>query len=107
MYIGLLSTSSLLHAWGRAGKHALFVPLLSDDQRLTANSVLSTSLWSATIAGPALAGLLTEVASPAWIIGFDAATFALLALQTSRTTLPPSPEALSVPVPVPTAHHGG
>jgi predicted MFS family arabinose efflux permease len=91
VYVGLLGASSLLHAWGKAGKHALFAPLLSDDQRLAANSVLSTSLWSATIAGPALAGVLVGVVSPAWIIGLDAATFAVLALQTGRTSLPPSP----------------
>lgn len=91
VYVGLLSVSSLLHAWGKAGKHALFGPLLPDDQRLAVNSVLSTSLWSATIAGPALAGLLVGAVSPAWIIGMDAATFAVLAFQTSRTALPRSP----------------
>ncbi|WP_216827058.1 MULTISPECIES: MFS transporter [Streptomyces] len=91
VYVGLLGASSLLHAWGKAGKHALFAPLLSDDQRLAANSVLGTSLWGATIAGPALAGLLMGVVSPAWILGLDAATFAVLALQTSRTTVPRSP----------------
>lgn len=53
--------------------------------------MLSTSLWSATIAGPALAGLLVGVVSPAWIIGLDAATFAVLALQTGRITLPRTP----------------
>jgi MFS family permease len=95
LYVGLLGASSLLHAWGKAGRHALFAPLLREDQRLTANSALSTSQWSATIAGPALAGLLVGVISPAWIIGLDAATFALLALQTGSTSLP----AASVPVP--------
>jgi hypothetical protein len=50
--------------------------------------VLSTSLWSATIAGPALAGLLVGVVSPVWIIGLDAATFAVLAFQTGRIKLP-------------------
>jgi predicted MFS family arabinose efflux permease len=95
VYVGLLGASSLLHAWGNAGKYALFAPLLSDDQRLAANSVLSTSLWSATIAGPALAGLLLGVMSAAWIIGLDAATFAVLAFQTARTSLP----AASAPVP--------
>ncbi|MFI6419477.1 MFS transporter [Streptomyces sp. NPDC050842] len=88
VYVGLLGTSSLLHAWGKAGKYALFAPVLSDEQRLTANSVLSTSLWTATIAGPALAGLLVGVVSPAWIIGADAATFAILAYRTSSTPLP-------------------
>jgi predicted MFS family arabinose efflux permease len=87
-YVALLAGSSLLHAWGKAGKHALFAPLLGDDQRLAANSAISTSQWTATIAGPALAGLLVGVTSPAWIIGLDAATFALLALQIGRTRLP-------------------
>ncbi|MFD5232814.1 MFS transporter [Streptomyces qaidamensis] len=91
VYVGLLGASSLLHAWGKAGKHALFAPLLSDDQRLAANSVLSTSLWSATIAGPALAGMLVGVVSPVWIIGLDAATFAVLAFQAARIALPRSP----------------
>jgi MFS family permease len=71
--------------------------VLRDDQRLAANSVLSTSQWSATIAGPALAGLLVGVIPAAWIIGLDAATFAVLALQTARTDLP----ATSLPVAVP------
>ncbi|MFB7669540.1 MFS transporter [Kitasatospora sp. NPDC056138] len=91
LYVGLLGASSLLHAWGKAGKHALFAPLLSDDRRLAANSVLSTSMWSATIVGPALAGLLVGVVSPAWVIGLDSATFAVLAFQTGRTTLPRQP----------------
>lgn len=91
VYVGLLGASSLLHAWGKAGKHALFAPLLSHDQRLVANSVLSTSLWSAMIAGPALAGVLAGVVSPAYIIALDAATFAVLAFQVGRITLPWSP----------------
>ncbi|WP_036375836.1 MFS transporter [Micromonospora sp. ATCC 39149] len=93
VYVGLLGASSLLHAWGKAGKHALFAPLLSDDLRLAANSVLSTSLWSAMIAGPALAGLLVGVVSPVWIIGLDAATFAVLAFQTGRIALPCPPDS--------------
>jgi predicted MFS family arabinose efflux permease len=87
-YVALLGASSLLHAWGKAGKHAVFAPLFGDDQRVAANSLLSTSLWGATIAGPALAGLLVAVVSPAWIIGLDAATFAGLGIQAHRTRLP-------------------
>jgi predicted MFS family arabinose efflux permease len=96
VYVGLLGASSLLHAWGAAGKYALFAPLLTDDQRLAANSVLSTSLWSAMIAGPALAGLLVGLVSPVWIIGLDAATFAVLAVQTGRINLPCAPESAPV-----------
>ncbi|MFJ4844620.1 MULTISPECIES: MFS transporter [unclassified Streptomyces] len=92
VYVGLLAASSLLHAWGSAGKYALFVPLLPAGRRAVANSVLSTSLWSATTAGPALAGLLVGVMSPAWIIGMNATTFALLAVQAGRTTTAPPPQ---------------
>jgi predicted MFS family arabinose efflux permease len=97
VYVALLGASSLLHAWGKAGKHALFAPHLPGDQRLAANSVLSTSTWSATIVGPALAGLLAGIVSPAWVIGLDAATFAVLAFQTSRISLPAT--ARTVPAP--------
>jgi predicted MFS family arabinose efflux permease len=96
-YVGLLGASSLLHAWGTAGRYAVFAPLLRDDQRLAANSVLSTSQWSATIAGPALAGLLVGVMPAAWIIGLDAATFAVLALQTARTDLPAASNPVAAP----------
>ena len=91
VYVALLGASSLLHAWGRAGKHALFAPLFTGERRVAANSVISTSLWSATIAGPALAGLLAGAVSPVWIIGLDAVTFAVLAFRTSRTALPDGP----------------
>lgn len=88
-YVGLLGASSLLHAWGRAGKYAIFAPVFVADQRVAANSMLSLSLWTSTIAGPALAGLLAGVVSPAWIIGLNAATFAVLAVHVARTALPP------------------
>ncbi|MFJ9456396.1 MFS transporter [Kitasatospora sp. NPDC101447] len=90
-YVVLLGASSFLHAWGKAGKYALFAPLLDDGLRLAANSVLSTSLSSATVLGPVLAGLLAGVVSPAWIIGLDAVTFAVLAVQVGRIALPAAP----------------
>lgn len=87
-YIALLAASSLLHAWGKAGRNAVLAPVLREDQRIAANSVLSTSMWVSVIAGPALAGLLAGAISPAWIIGLDALTFAVLAVQTSRASGP-------------------
>ncbi|MCC9306199.1 MFS transporter [Kitasatospora sp. RB6PN24] len=90
-YVVLLGASSLLHAWGKAGKYALFAPLLDDGVRLAANTVLSTSLSVATVLGPVLAGLLAGTASPAWIIGLDAVTFVVLAIQASRIVLPAAP----------------
>ncbi|MDH6109047.1 MFS family permease [Kitasatospora sp. MAP12-15] len=90
LYVSLLAGSSLLHAWGKAGKYALFAPLLPDDQRLAANTVLSTSVWTSVIVGPAPAGVLADAVSPALIIGLDALTFAVLALQAGAVPLPPS-----------------
>ncbi|WP_078911712.1 MFS transporter [Streptomyces sp. NRRL WC-3742] len=87
-YVVLLGASSLLHAWGKAAKYALFAPLLDDGLRLAANSALSTSLSSAIVLGPALAGLLAGAVPPAWIIGLDAVTFAVLAVQASRVAVP-------------------
>jgi predicted MFS family arabinose efflux permease len=87
-YIALLAASSLLHAWGKAGRNAVLAPVLREDQRIAANSMLSTSMWASVIAGPALAGLLAGAISPAWIMGLDALTFAVLALQAGRTSVP-------------------
>lgn len=87
-YIALLAASSLLHAWGKSGRNAVLAQVLREDQRVAANSVLSASTWASVIAGPALAGLLAGAISPAWIIGLDALTFAVLALQAGRTSVP-------------------
>ncbi len=106
LYVALLGASSLLHAWGKAGKYALFAPLLPDDQRLAANSVLSTSQWTSTIAGPAVAGLLASVGSPAWIFGLTAATYAVMALQTYRVPLPPPATAEIVLATADSTHKG-
>ena len=81
MYVALLAASSVLHAWGGGARYALVAQLLPGEQRLTANALLSTSMWVSRIAGPALAGFLTVVVAPAWIIGVDALSFAALAVQ--------------------------
>ncbi|MDQ0989678.1 MFS transporter [Streptomyces sp. V3I7] len=84
VYVGLLAGSSLLHAWGSAGKYALLAQILPPEQRLAANSLVSASATAAVIVGPAVAGFLTTAVSPAWIIGLDAVTFAVLAVQVGR-----------------------
>ena len=84
LYLALLAGSSLLHGWGGGAKYALVSELLPDGERLAGNAVLSTSGWASTVAGPALAGALSAVVSPAWIIGLDALSFAFLAVQASR-----------------------
>lgn len=84
LYVALLAGSSVLHAWGNAGKYSLLAQLLPPGRRLAANALVSSSGSAAVIIGPAIAGFLAAAVSPAWIIGLDAVTFAVLAVQTGR-----------------------
>ncbi len=92
LYVALLAGSSMLHAWGGAGKYTLLAEMLPPGQRLAANALVSSSSSASVIIGPALAGLLATAISPAWIIGLDAVSFAILAVQVGRL-----PEAAVVP----------
>ena len=97
LYVVLLAVSSLLHAWGSAGKYTLLAELLPDEQRLAANTLVSTLNFAATIAGPAIAGVLVTYVSSALVLGLDALTYVFLAVLVARTaaagvgrTSPPS-----------------
>jgi MFS family permease len=90
LYVALLAVSSLLHAWGTAGKYTLMAELLPDEQRLAANTLVSSLNFAATIAGPAVAGVLVTFASSALVLGLDALTYVFLALLLVRTRLPES-----------------
>ncbi|WP_173073317.1 MFS transporter [Phytohabitans rumicis] len=78
-YVALLAVSSLLHAWGSAGAYTMVAELLPDEDRVTGNALLSTFTQGAVVVGPALAGGLTALVGPGWVIGADAASFAVLA----------------------------
>lgn len=84
LYVALLAGSSMLTAWGAAGKYALLAEMLPAERRLAGNALVSSAGSAAIIIGPALAGLLATVVSPAWIIGLDALSFAVLAGQVAR-----------------------
>jgi predicted MFS family arabinose efflux permease len=84
LYVGLLAGSSMLHSWGGAGKYTLVAAMFPPERRLTANSLVSSSASASVVIGPALAGLLATVVGPAWIIGLDAVSFAILAVQVGR-----------------------
>jgi MFS family permease len=90
LYIALLAVSSLVHAWGSAGKHTLLAELMPEEQRLAANTLVSSLNFAATIAGPAIAGLLVTYVSSALVLGLDALTYAFLAVIVVRTRLPAS-----------------
>ncbi|MFJ6482391.1 MULTISPECIES: MFS transporter [unclassified Streptomyces] len=84
LYVALLAGSSVLHAWGNAGRYSLIAQILPPDQRLAANALVSSSASASIVVGPALAGFLATVISPALLIGLDALSFAVLAVQVGR-----------------------
>lgn len=90
LYVALLAVSSLLHAWGNAGKYTLLAELLPDEHRLAGNTVVSALEFAATIAGPAIAGVLVTYVSAALVLGLDALTYVFLAVVVVRTRLPES-----------------
>jgi Transmembrane secretion effector len=78
-YVALLAVSSLLHAWGNAGAYTLIAELLPEDDRVAGNALVSTFSLAAIVVGPALAGGMTALVGPGWVIGADATSFAVLA----------------------------
>ena len=90
LYVVLLAVSSLLHAWGSAGKYTLLAELLPEEQRLAANTLVSTLNFAGTIAGPAIAGVLVTYISAALVLGLDALTYVFLAVLVARLRLPES-----------------
>jgi predicted MFS family arabinose efflux permease len=86
-YVLLLGGSSLLASWGNAGQYTMLALVGGEDGRLAANSLASAQVWLATIVGPAAAGLLLARIAPAWLLAFDAASFAFLGVQAWRTRM--------------------
>ena len=60
------------------------------DRLADANALLSVAQAGATVAGPALAGIVIALTSPAVVIAADAATFAVSVLCLARLTVPPA-----------------
>jgi DHA3 family macrolide efflux protein-like MFS transporter len=92
LYVALLGVSSLLHAWGKAGRYTLLSELLPEQHLLAGNAVVNVMLEFSTVAGPPLAALLIAWGGPASVIVIDAATFAVLAA-TYRYAVPPQARA--------------
>jgi predicted MFS family arabinose efflux permease len=84
VYIVLLAVSSLLFAWGLAGRYTLFAELVGPELTLAANS-LQTAIQSATfIIGPGIAGVLVALLGAGPLIGVDAVTYVWLAVVALR-----------------------
>jgi len=107
-YVGLLGISSLVSAWGVAGKYTLIADLLPAEQRVAGNTVFGLADQLSLMIGPALAGLVTAVAGPATVIGLDAASWAVLGLSYARVAplavrlqpLTPEPQAAEPAAPL-------
>jgi MFS transporter, DHA3 family, macrolide efflux protein len=83
-YVALLGASSLLSAWGVAGKYTLIADLLPREQRVAGNTVFGLADQLSLMIGPALAGVVAAAAGPAVVITADAASWAILALSYAR-----------------------
>jgi len=83
-YVALLAVSSLLSAWGVAGKYTLIADLLPPDQRVAGNTVFGLADRTSLMIGPALAGLLAAATGPAVVITADAVSWAVLAISYAR-----------------------
>jgi MFS family permease len=111
-YVGLLGISSLVSAWGVAGKYTLIADLLPAEQRVAGNTVFGLADQLSLMIGPALAGLVTAVAGPATVIGLDAASWAVLGLSYARVAplaarlqpVAPDPQAAEPAAPEPATH---
>ncbi|GAB2935280.1 MFS transporter [Micromonospora polyrhachis] len=86
-YVVLLGVSSLLHAWGTAGRYTMLTELLPQRHLLAGNAVVNMMLEFTTVVGPPMAALLIGGSGAVWVIAVDAATFAVLAV-TYRYALP-------------------
>ena len=73
-------------------------PELVPDERLAdANALLSSASSAASIAGPALAGVLIAVTGPATVIAADAGTFAVSLIALALLRVPPATPSASSP----------
>jgi hypothetical protein len=108
-YVALLGASSLLSAWGVAGKYTLIADLLPAAQRIAGNSVFGLADQLSLMVGPALAGVVTALAGPAVVISLDAASWVVLAVSYARiaplaarlTAAPASDQAAPSPAAAP------
>ena len=74
-YVALLGASSLLSAWGVAGKYTLIADLVPAGERVAGNTVFGLADQLSLMIGPALAGVVTALTGPAVVIALDAASF--------------------------------
>ncbi|MEU9394642.1 MFS transporter [Streptomyces sp. NPDC048324] len=83
-YIALLALSSILHAWGIAGRQTFVAETLPAEDRLAGHALVGSQEQLSFITGPPLAGLVAAALGPAAVLAADALSYAYLALVTAR-----------------------
>ncbi|MER7779711.1 MFS transporter [Streptomyces sp. NPDC096191] len=83
-YIVLLAVSSVLHAWGIAGRQTFVAETLPAEDRLAGHSLVGSQEQLAFITGPPLAGLVSAAFGPAAVLAGDALSYLYLALVAAR-----------------------
>jgi MFS transporter, DHA3 family, macrolide efflux protein len=106
-YVALLGASSVLSAWGVAGKYTLVADLLPAEQRVAGNTVLGLADQLSLMIGPALAGLVAAAVGPAVVIVADAASWVVLAVSYARVGPLAARLARAREAPDPADGHGG
>lgn len=84
VFVALLALSSVLHAWGVAGRQTFVAESLPQSARLAGHSLVAAQEQMSFIAGPPLAGLVAAAFGPAAVLAFDAASYLYLAFMAGR-----------------------
>ncbi|MFI5855154.1 MFS transporter [Streptomyces parvulus] len=83
-YIALLAASSVLHAWGIAGRQTFVAETLPEKDRLAGHALVGSQEQLSFIIGPPLAGLVSAGLGPAAVLAADAASYLCLAAVAAR-----------------------
>ncbi|GAB3740275.1 hypothetical protein GCM10027590_54750 [Nocardiopsis nanhaiensis] len=78
-YILLLGVSSVLGAWGKAGRYSMLAELLDKKHHLAGNSLVNVMLELSTVIGPLVAALIIQRGGPEYVLLIVALSFAVLA----------------------------
>lgn len=79
VYVALLAVSSIMQAWGKAGRYTVIAELLPKEHHMAGNSLVNVLLEMSTIVGPLIAALIIARGNPAWVLAAAAFTYMVLA----------------------------
>jgi predicted MFS family arabinose efflux permease len=90
MFLALTALESVGEGFFNPALGGLRADMVPPDNRPDANAMLSVASSATTIAGPALAGLLVALTSPAVVIAIDAASYGASVVALAILRIPPS-----------------